>query len=220
MSDQIRVLVVDDHELVRSGLVGILGTDPGITVVAEAQDGRGAIEKSLLHRPDVVVMDLEMPTLGGVAATIEILRVLPQTAIIVLTMYDDDDSVMAALRAGAGGYLLKGAARAELRTAVRSAAAGHSVFGPEATATIRGRATADPVSPFPALTPRELEVLTALTEGLRPASIGARLGVSEKTVRNNISSILNKLNAVDRADAIRMGLTAGIGQAPRKGLSG
>lgn len=215
MSKQIRVLVVDDHELVRSGLVGILDSDPGFIVVAEAADGRQAIDKALLHRPDVVVMDLEMPKLGGVAATTEILRALPQTAVLVLTMYSDDDSVVAALRAGACGYLLKGAARAELRAAITSAAAGHSVFGPEATATIRGRTTAGSASPFPQLTARELEILEALTTGLRPASIGVRLGVSEKTVRNNIATMLNKLEAADRTDAIRIALAAGVGKAPR-----
>jgi DNA-binding NarL/FixJ family response regulator len=209
----IRVLVVDDHELVRAGLVGVLANDSAYVVVAEAGDGREAIEQAMLHRPDVVVMDLHMPRLGGVAATREILALLPKTAVVVLTMYDDDESVMAALQAGARGYLLKGTARAELRAAVTAAAEGHSVFGPEATATLIDRASAAAAAPpFPALSARERDVLAGMVAGHRPGRIAAQLGVTEKTIRNNISNILVKLDVQDRAAAIDKARKAGLGR--------
>jgi DNA-binding NarL/FixJ family response regulator len=212
MRQPIRVLVVDDHELVRAGLVGLLSSDHGFQVVAEAGDGKAAIDGALLHRPDVVVMDLEMPRMGGVAATREILRMLPDTGVLVLTMYDDDESVVAALRAGARGYLLKGSAKDELRTAVTAASQGHSVFAPAVAAKIVGRATEPRGGPaIPGLTPRELEVLEAMADGLGPASIGVRLAISPKTVRNNISAILTKLEVSERSEAVRVAKEAGLG---------
>jgi DNA-binding NarL/FixJ family response regulator len=212
MTNPIRVLIVDDHDLVRAGLVGVLSVEQGFQVVAEAADGRQAIELALRHRPDVVLMDLEMPGLGGVAATSEILRALPETGVVVLTMYDDDDSVLAALRAGARGYLLKGAARGELRSAVVAAAAGHAVFGADVAAKVVGRATVQPAGPaIPGLTRREHDVLAALVEGLGAGAIGVRLGVSPKTARNNISTILAKLGVNDRSEAVDVARRAGLG---------
>jgi DNA-binding NarL/FixJ family response regulator len=213
MSDLIKVVVVDDHDLVRAGLVGMLTEENGFTVVAEARDGRAAVTAALRYRPDVVVMDLEMPVMGGVAATSEILRALPNTGIIVLTMYDDDDSVVAALSAGARGYLLKGAAKSELRSAVVAAADGHAVFGSRIAAKVLRRATTSSSEPaFPQLTAREEEVLDALVAGLGPAAIGARLGISPKTVRNNISTILTKLSVNDRSEAVALARAAGLGE--------
>ena len=212
MSRPIRVLVVDDHELVRTGLVSLLSNDHGFQVVAEAGDGKAAVDAALAHRPDVVVMDLEMPRMGGVGATREILRLLPDTGIVVLTMYDDDDSVLAALRAGARGYLLKGSAKDELRSAVTAAARGQSVFAAAVAPKIVGRATEPRHGPaVPGLTPRELDVLAAMADGLGPASIGVRLGVSPKTVRNNISAILTKLGVDERSAAVRIARQAGLG---------
>ncbi|HEX3930119.1 MAG TPA: response regulator transcription factor [Nocardioides sp.] len=212
MSDPIRVLIVDDHDLVRAGLVGVLSGEKGFQVVAEAADGKQALEAALRHRPDVVVMDLEMPRMGGVAATREILRALPETGVVVLTMYDDDDSVLAALRAGARGYLLKGAGRGELRSAVVAAAEGHSVFGGAVAAKVVGRATIDPAGPaIPGLTKREHDVLAAMADGLSPAAIGVRLDVSPKTARNNISMILTKLGVNDRSEAVALARRAGLG---------
>lgn len=213
MTDLIKVVVVDDHDLVRAGLIGMLTEDNGFRVVAEAGDGRSAVTAALRYRPDVVVMDLQMPVMGGVAATSEILRVLPDTGIVVLTMYDDDDSVVAALRAGARGYLLKGAAKSELRSAVAAAADGHAVFGSRIAAMVLGRAITTKSEPaFPELTAREEEVLDALVAGLGPAAVGARLGISPKTVRNNISTILTKLSVNDRSEAVALARAAGLGQ--------
>lgn len=214
MSDPIRVLIVDDHDLVRAGLVGLLSDGKGFQVVGEAADGKQAVEAALRHRPDVVVMDLEMPRMGGVAATSEILRALPETGVVVLTMYDDDDSVLAALRAGARGYLLKGAARGELRSAVVAAAEGHAVFGAAVAAKVVGRATAEPAGPaIPGLTKREHQVLTAMVDGLSPAAIGVRLAVSPKTARNHISMILTKLGVNDRSEAVDVARRAGLGSS-------
>jgi len=210
----IRVLVVDDHELVRAGLRGVLDADPLIDVVAEASDGVQAVAAVEMHRPDVVVMDLQMPGMGGIEATRRILASRPGTAVLALTMYDDDDSVFAALRAGARGYLLKGARRDELRVAVMGVAAGQSVFGPGGAARVLDRMTGryahDDV--FPELTPREREVLTHLVDGCNPATIAHRMGIADKTVRNNISSVLTKLHVADRVAAIDRARRAGIGQ--------
>lgn len=212
MSRPIRVLVADDHELVRAGLIGLLTSEQGFLVVAEAGDGRAAVDGAVAHRPDVVVMDLEMPGLGGVAATREILRLLPGTGVVVLTMYDDDDSVVAALHAGARGYLLKGAAKDELRSAVTAAARGQTVLASSVAATVVERATEQREGPaLPGLTPRELQILAALADGLGPASIGVRLGISPKTVRNNISAILLKLQVSERSEAVRIARDAGLG---------
>lgn len=210
----IRVLVVDDHELVRAGLRGVLDADPSIEVVAEASDGMQAIAAAEMHRPDVVVMDLQMPGMGGIEATRQILASRPGTAVLALTMFDDDDSVFAALRAGARGYLLKGARRHELRAAVVGVFAGQAVFGPGVAARVldqmTGRTERDDV--FPDLSPREREVLTHLVDGRNPVTIAQRMGIADKTVRNNISSVLTKLHVADRAAAVDRARRAGIGR--------
>src|SRR4051794_6450983 len=217
----LRVLVVDDHELVRDGLRGVLGGDPGIEVVAEASDGVQALAAIEVHHPDVVVMDLQMPGMGGIEACRRIQATRPGTAVLVLTMFDDDESVFTAIRAGARGYLLKGARRDELRSAVRSVAAGHAIFGPgvasRVLSTMSGVNERAEHRGLPHLTPREHSVLELLVEGLDPEAIGARIGVTEKTVRNNVSSILTKLQVRDRAEAIDAALQAGIGRQPAVG---
>lgn len=213
----VRVVVVDDHELVRAGLNGVLGNDPSIEVVAEASNGSQALAAVEVHHPDVVVMDLQMPGMGGIEATRRILTARPGTAVLVLTMFNDDDSIFAAVRAGARGYLLKGVGRDELRAAVVGIAAGQAVFGAGVAARVLDRMVvqADPAGPFPELTPREAEVLGHLVDGVQVADIGRRMRVTDKTVRNNISSVLTKLHVGDRAEAIERGRRAGIGHQTR-----
>ncbi len=213
---EVRIVVVDDHQLVRTGLRGVLDGEAGLVVVAEAADGIQAIGAVEVHRPDVVVMDLQMPSMGGVEATSRILAARPSTAVLVLTMFDDDDSVFAAVQAGARGYVLKGAGRDELKQAVRAVASGHAVFGPGVAGLVLTRLTR-PVQAddaFPQLTRRELDVLRLLTEDLAPAAIGRRLGISEKSVRNLISSTLTKLQVTDRMAAIAAARRAGLVRQP------
>jgi DNA-binding NarL/FixJ family response regulator len=198
------VLVVDDHDLVRTGLRAVLDGDPALEVVAEAADGLQALAAADAQRPDVVVMDLQMPTMDGFESIRRLRAAHPALTVLVLTMFDDDASVFAALRAGAHGYVLKGAPRDELRTAVVAVASGQSVFGAGIAGRVRdllltGHSATDP---FPELTRRERHVLDLLVEGRAVPAIARRLGVSDKTVRNNVSSILNKLHATDRAAAV------------------
>ena len=195
----IRVLVVDDHPLFRDGLTGLLNTVDGIEVVDSAGDGETAVRRTLELRPDVVLMDLNLPGTSGLEATRRIVAGVPETAVLVLTMIDDDDSVMAALRVGARGYLLKGAVQEEVLAAVRTVATGGAVFGPGAAARVlRGgnarRHGAD-------LTEREGEVLALVAEGRSNAEIARTLGVSVKTVQNHVSHVLAKLQVRDRTQA-------------------
>ena len=195
----IRVLVVDDHPLFRDGLTGLLKTVDGIEVVDSAGDGETAIRRTLELRPDVVLMDLNLPGTSGLEATRRIVAGAPETAVLVLTMVDDDDSVMAALRVGARGYLLKGAAQEEVLAGVRTVATGGAVFGPDAAARVlRGggapRYGAD-------LTERESEVLALVAEGRSNTEIARTLGVSLKTVQNHVSHVLAKLQVRDRTQA-------------------
>jgi DNA-binding NarL/FixJ family response regulator len=212
MTDTTRVLIVDDHELVRAGLRGVLDAEPGIEVVSEAADGVQAVAAAEMHHPDVVVMDLQMPAMDGIEATRRILSSRPGTAVLVVTMFDDDDSIFAAVRAGARGYVLKGAGRRELRAAVVSVASGQTVFGPGVAAKVMEAmlAGSQSIELFPELTVRERQVLESLVEGLAPAAVGRRLGISEKTVRNNISSVLTKLQVEDRRAAVELARQRGI----------
>jgi DNA-binding NarL/FixJ family response regulator len=210
----IRVLVADDHPVVRSGLVGVLTSLDGFDVVGVAEDGSAAVRESVLHRPDVVVMDLKMPGTDGFTAIRELARVAPSVRVCVLTMYDDDDSLFAAMRAGAHGYLLKGAEQDEIARAVRSIAAGEAIFGPGIAVRVLHQLTA-PQQPaaavFPDLTARELEILTLLAEAMSPSAIARRLEVSAKTVSNHVSNILTKLQVADRTQAAMLAREAGLG---------
>lgn len=224
MSDlPIKVLVVDDHELVRTGLRAVLDGDSAIRVVAEASDGVQALAAVALHQPDLVVMDLQMAGMGGIEATRRISAAHPDITILVLTMYDDDESVFAAIQAGAQGYVLKGAPRNELRAAVVAAAQGQTVFGPGIAARVLsslGRSPSlAPNDPLVTLTPREHQILEAMVGGLQPPAIGRRLAVSEKTVRNNISAILTKLQTSSRDEAIARARCAGVGSPGQRGAS-
>ncbi|WP_433357475.1 response regulator [Microtetraspora malaysiensis] len=220
----IRIVVVDDHPLMREGLRALVASLPDIDVVGEAGDGEAARREALLAAPDVVVMDLHMPGINGVEATREILRSAPATRILVLTMFEDDESVFGAMRAGASGYLVKGARQEEIVRAIRSVAAGHAVFGPSVARRIidffAGAPRAVPAAePFPELTAREREVLDLIAAGHSNSAIARHLVISGKTVSNHISAIFAKLRVADRAEAIVRARQAGLGTRSRQGGS-
>jgi DNA-binding NarL/FixJ family response regulator len=211
----IRVVVVDDHPMMREGLRALVASLPDIEVVGEAENGEGARRETQLTRPDVVVMDLHMPGTNGVEATRAIRRDVPDTRVLVLTMFEDDDSVFAAMRAGASGYLVKGAQQAEIVRAIRSVADGQAIFGPSVARRIidffaGGDRPARP-EPFPELTAREREVLALIAAGRANAAIARRLSISGKTVSNHISAIFAKLQVADRSEAIVRARRAGLG---------
>jgi DNA-binding NarL/FixJ family response regulator len=183
-------------------------------LVAEASTGREAVRSAVADRPDVIVMDLRMPDLDGAAATSEIRRVAPDVAVLVLTMHDDDDSVFAAMRAGARGYLVKGASQQEIVRAITAVAAGEAIFGPGvALRVLRFFANPPAAEPaFPNLSPREREVLDLIASGLTNAAIAGRLGLSAKTVGNHTSAIFAKLQVAGRAEAIIRAREAGLGR--------
>ncbi len=212
----IRVLVADDHPVVRSGLVGVLTSLEGFDVVAVAADGQEAVREAALHRPDVALMDLQMPGTDGFTAIRELARVAPSVRVCVLTMYDDDDSLFAAMRAGAHGYLLKGAEQEEIARAVRAIAAGEAIFGPGIAVRVLHQLTSPPAEApavaFPDLTARELEILDLLAEAMPTAAIARRLDVTTKTVSNHVSNILTKLQVVDRTQAAMLAREAGLGR--------
>lgn len=211
----IRVLVADDHPVFRRGLVGVLEESEDIDVLGEAADGEQAIALVDRDRPDVVLMDLNMAGTGGVEATRRILEKSPQVAVLVLTMYDDRDSITAALRVGARGYLVKGSSGERIVDAVRAVAAGEAVFGAGVAGEVLGRLAEPPrgarSGPFPTLTERELEILELIAAGSANSEIARTLVVSDKTVRNYVSSIFAKLGVADRAQAIVRARQAGLG---------
>lgn len=210
MEQCIRLLVADDHPVVRAGLAALFGTLDGIEVVAEAADGETAIREALLCRPDLAVLDLRMPGLDGIEVIRRLHAAVPGTAVMVLTMFDDDTLVSDALAAGARGYLLKGAEPEEIERAVRAVAAGSAILAPEVAAGALRRPAAA-VEPFPSLTAREREVLDQIARGLSNAAIAQRLGVAVKTVGNHISAIFLKLGIATRAEAIVLARDMGFG---------
>jgi DNA-binding NarL/FixJ family response regulator len=199
----IRILVVDDHPLFRAGVSALFDSVDDTEVVATAADGEAAVREATLARPDVVLMDLALPGVGGLEATRRIVTACPEAAVLVLTMLEDDDSVLAAMRAGARGYVLKGAGQEELLAAVRAVAAGGAVFGATIAAGLLQNLTEpQPAHRFPELTEREAEVLALMAEGRDNREIAAALGVSSKTVANHVSHVLVKLQARDRVEAV------------------
>ncbi len=218
MSDRIRVLIADDHPLFRGGLRSLLESVADIEVVGEATTGEESIELARSARPDVVVMDLNMPGLNGIEATRRILETTEDVHVLVMTMHEDDEAVFAALRAGAHGYQLKGALQAETLRAIRAVANGEAILGPTIAERLQGYLTtspaADPADAFPQLTEREVEVLQLLAERRTNAEIAAKLFLSQKTVRNYVSGILAKLQVADRAEARLVARAAGIGDPP------
>jgi len=213
-----RVLVADDHTAFRSGLRAALETADDLVVVAEAETGDEAVARTAALAPDVVLMDINMPVVDGIEATRRIVDASPHVAVLVLTMHDDDDTVFAAVRAGARGYLLKGAQRSELLRAVRAVVAGEAIFGPGVARRLvsffaRPTPRPDPGA-FPELTVREHEILELIAAGRSNAEITSTLGVSPKTVRNHVSNIFSKLQVRDRAEAIVRAREAGLGGRP------
>lgn len=214
----VRVVVADDHPLYRFGLLAALSSVPEISLVGEAADGRELLAVVERTAPDVVLTDLAMPGLDGATATRRLLERRPTLGVLILTMHEDDDSLSSALRAGARGYLLKGADRAELVRAVLGVAAGNAVYGAAVARRIVDHYTSPTTQPQPAqplphdLTPREREVLELIATGCRNSDIARRLGMSDKTVRNHVSTILLKLSAPDRTAAALRARDAGLGR--------
>jgi len=214
--EAVRVLVVDDHDEFRRGLEAMLSSADGTVVVGNAADGRRAIDLALDLQPDVVLMDLQMPEVNGIEATERIVASSPHIAVVVLSMMDDEDSVFAAMRAGARGYLVKGARRQDLLRAIEAAGSGEVIFGPgiadRMMTYFRGLREPAAAEVFPALTDRERTVLQHIAEGLDNAEIARTLGLSVKTVRNHASNIFAKLQVAHRAQAIVRAREAGLGE--------
>lgn len=218
----IRVLVADDQAIVRDGLATVLALLPDIEVVGTAADGQEAVALAVQRHPDVVLMDLRMPRMDGVAATARLAVDVPDAAVLVLTTYADDESIMAALRAGAKGYLTKDAGRAEVAAAVRSVARGQSTFSAEVGAVIVGSLTAPRRTPpsaaaelaarLPQLTPREAEVLALIVDGCTNGQIAERLFVGVSTVKTHVNALFAKLGVRDRAAA--MAIARGAAASP------
>ena len=217
MSEPVRVVVADDHQIVRDGLVALLGALDGIEVVGTAADGRDAVHVVGETLPDVVVMDIQMPQLDGIEATRFITRAHPDVRVVMLTMNEDDETVMSAIRAGASGYLLKGSGAAEVLRAIEAAAGGGMVFGASlggrVASYLSGGGPAPAEAPFPELTDRERSVLDLLAAGRSNDDIARSLYVSNKTVRNIVSSVYTKLHTAGRAEAIIKAREAGLGRS-------
>jgi len=214
--ETIRVLIADDHVLFRDGLRALLNSVPDVEFVGEAATGDEAIAQAAALQPDVILMDIQMPGLNGIEATRRILQTSPHIGVIVLTMFEDDDSVFAAMRAGARGYILKGADQAEVLRAIRAVASGEALFGPAIAKKVigffSGARSAMPPQVFPELTEREREILDLIAQGRNNAEIADRLVLSPKTVRNHVSNIFSKLQVADRAQAIVRAREAGLGR--------
>ena len=213
--DHIRVLIADDHAVFRRGLRTLLESVTETVVVGEAATGDEAVEQATLLQPDVILMDLQMPGTNGIQATRRILDGSPHVAILVLTMFEDDDSVFASMRAGARGYILKGEGQTEILDAIRSVYRGEAIFGPGIARRLISYFTAlgSTKTPqvFPELTGREREVLDLIAHGYTNTEISNRLVLSPKTVRNHVSNIFSKLQVADRAHAIIRAREAGFG---------
>jgi DNA-binding NarL/FixJ family response regulator len=218
MSPPIRILIADDHPLFRGGLRSLLESIADTEVVGEAATGEEAVDAALTLVPDVVVMDINMPGLNGIDATRRILDQTEHVNVLVMTMHDDDDAVFAAIRAGARGYQLKGAAQDETLRAIRSVANGEAIFGPGIADRLQrflaAPPTVDPSLAFPQLTDREGEILQLLAQKKTNAEIAAELFLSQKTIRNYVSMIFTKLQVADRVEARLVARAAGLGEPP------
>jgi DNA-binding NarL/FixJ family response regulator len=213
--EAVRILVVDDHDEFREGLEAMLRSAEGVEVVGTAADGARAVDLALGLQPDVVLMDLQMPRLNGVDATSRIVASSPHISVVVLSMMDDEDSVFAAVRAGARGYLLKGARRTEILRAIEAVGSGEVIFGPgiadRMMSYFRGLRARPAAEAFPELTERERVILGRIADGLDNGEIARELGLSVKTIRNHASNIFAKLQVAHRAQAIVRAREAGLG---------
>jgi len=213
--DKLRLLLADDHPLFRKGLRGLLATVPEVEVVGEAASGPEAVTLAAELRPDLVLMDLQMPGGGGLEAIRAIVAADPEARLLVITLFADDDSVFAALRAGARGYVLKDADEEEIVRALRAVAHGEAIFSPAIAARVMRYFASPPAAvpreAFPTLTDREREILNAIAQGHNNAAIAQTLSLSQKTVSNYVSSIFSKLQVADRAQAIVRAREAGLG---------
>lgn len=214
MKEIIQILIADDHTLFRDGLRSLFNSLPDIEVTGESATGAEAVSLAEKLQPDVVLMDIQMPDLNGIEATRQIVQTSPHIGVIIITMFEDDDSVFAAMRAGARGYVLKGADQEEMLRAIRSVSRGEALFGPAIAARLTSffnTSSSHAAIAFPDLTDREREVLQLLAQGLSNQAIAGRLVISVKTVRNHVSNIFSKLQVVDRVQAIIRARDAGLG---------
>jgi DNA-binding NarL/FixJ family response regulator len=211
----IRVLLADDHPVVRRGMRALLGSLDGVDVVGEAATGAETVREAQLAQPDVVMMDVQMPGMDGVEATRRVVAAAPSVAVLVLTMFDDDETVLSAMRAGARGYLLKGAEQDEILAALRSVVAGQVVVGPGVAQRLLACLSAPTPTPFPQLTPREREILDRVAAGESNGAIAAALGLAPKTVGNHVSAVFAKLGVATRAEAIVRAREGGLGREER-----
>jgi len=215
----IRVLIVDDDHLMRAGLVELLTADPDMTVIGQAATGREALEQARRHVPDVVLMDVRMPDLDGIAATAQLARAVPQSRVLMLTTFEQDDYIFGALRAGASGFLLKRTRPEELIAAVHTIAAGEALLSPSVTRRVIDRMAQQPTPDLSGqgrlehLTRREREVLDLLARGLSNREIAAALVVEESTIRTHVKRILMKLGLRDRVQAVIFAYETGINRA-------
>jgi DNA-binding NarL/FixJ family response regulator len=211
-----RILIVEDHPMFRDGLFKMLETVEGFEVVGEAVSGEEAVKLAEQLKPNIILMDINLPKLSGIEATKRIVQTIPDIGILILTMYDDDSSVFSAMRAGARGYLLKEANRNEIVRAIQAVSEGEAIFSPAIARRMmfyfEAKMKVTNVDVFPQLTEREREVLDHIAKGKNNAEIANSLGLNQKTVRNHVSNILSKLQASDRAHAIIMAREAGLGK--------
>jgi len=205
----IRVVVADDHPIVRAGIIALLQDADDVSVVGQADDGETAVSVALAERPDVVLMDLRMPALDGVQATARILAREPGIRVLILTTYESDDQILAAIEAGAAGYLLKAAPESEILEGLRATARGETALAPSAAAALVRRATAKPTT-GPSLSPRELEVLQLVAQGGSNPAIGRALFLSETTVKTHLGHVFEKLGVKDRTRAVTRAMELGI----------
>lgn len=220
MTDGIRVLIADDHPVFRDGLRALVESADDLELAGEATTGSEAVELAAANRPSVILMDLRMPDLSGIEATRQIVGADPTAAILIVTMSEDDESLFAAMRAGARGYIPKDAERGEILSAIRAAALGEAVFGASIARRVADffAAPRSPAAePFPGLTERENEILELIAQGRSNGDIAGRLAIAPKTVRNHVANVFNKLQVADRASAIVRAREAGLGREGGKG---
>ena len=208
--NQIKILVADDHPMLREGLVAVLATQPGFDIVAEAADGEQTVRLAQSLEPDVILLDLEMPGTDGVAALRELQAIGTTAKTLVFTAYDNDERILGALRAGARGYLLKGASRREIFSAIRTVYTGGSTLEPAVTEKLLQHVSNEGGPRPEPLTPREMEVLALLSKGLPNKEISSRLYITERTVKFHVSSLLHKLGATNRTEAVTVAANRGL----------